>query len=108
MATSLRVPFAAALVVVTLSGCTLAKPIVGAVMGPAVVLGGVGGSGVGCCCNGDDGRAILGLLAIGSAIGVVTGLVTGIISDVQALTGAAPDPTRNWWNPLATNTTPDS
>jgi hypothetical protein len=106
MATSLRVPFATALVAVTLSGCTLAKPIVGAVVGPVVVLGGSGGSGCGCSC--DDGRAIVALLAIGSAVGAVMGLVTGIISDVQALTGAAPEPTRNWWNPLVTNTTPDS
>lgn len=85
------------------SGCTLAKPVVGAVVGPVVVLGGIGSSG-GCYCRCDDGRALLFLLAFGSAIGASAGLVTGIISDVQVLCGEAPDPTHNWWNPLATNT----
>lgn len=32
------------------------------------------------------------------------GLVTGIVSDVQALTGDARDPCRNWYDPFATNT----
>ncbi len=83
------------------SGCTLAKPVVGAVTGPVVVLGALGGGG-GCGCT--DGRAILVLMAVGSAVGAGVGLVTGIISDVQALTGEAEDPTRNWWDPLKTNT----
>ncbi|MFY9345817.1 MAG: hypothetical protein WAT39_25220 [Planctomycetota bacterium] len=83
------------------SGCTLAKPVVGAVVGPVVVLGALGGGG-GCGCG--DGRAIVVLLALGSAVGAGAGLVTGIISDVQAITGEADDPTRNWWDPLKTNT----
>lgn len=79
-------------------GCTLAKPIVGAVTGPAVILANVNT----CYCGDWQGAACV--LAVGAAIGAACGVVTGIISDVQALTGAATDPCRNWWNPLATNT----
>lgn len=82
-------------------GCTLCKPVVGAVAGPVVMIGAIGQSG-GCGCG--DGRALLGLLAIGAAIGAGAGLVTGVISDVQYVCGYADDPTRNWWNPFATNT----
>lgn len=84
-------------------GCTLAKPVVGAVVGPVVLLGGIGSNG-GCSCRCDDGRGLVFLLAFGSAVGATAGLVTGIISDLQVLCGDAPDPTHNWWNPLATNT----
>jgi hypothetical protein len=86
-----------------MSGCTLAKPLVGAVTGPIVLLAGTGGS---CCNCGGDGRAVLCLFAFAAAIGAGGGLVTGIISDVQVLTGAADDPCRNWWEPFRTNTMP--
>ncbi|MFN0164226.1 MAG: hypothetical protein ACKVQQ_23565 [Burkholderiales bacterium] len=79
-------------------GCTLAKPIVGAVTGPVVVLASVNG----CGCS--DWQGFVCLLTVGAAVGAACGVVTGIISDVQALSGAASDPYRNWWNPLATNT----
>ncbi|MEO6594535.1 MAG: hypothetical protein ABIP94_07265 [Planctomycetota bacterium] len=82
-------------------GCTLVKPVVGAIAGPFVILAASDGTGFGCDC---DGRAIVVALAVMSAVGAVVGLVTGIISDVQALTGAASDPTANWWHPLKTNT----
>lgn len=82
------------------SGCTLAKPLVGAVVGPAVMLGNSGGD-FGCGCG--DGRAFLAVLAAGSAVGAVAGLVTGIVSDVQALTGDVADPCANWWDPFKTN-----
>lgn len=82
-------------------GCTLAKPFVGVVAGPAVLLGNSGGNWGGCGC---DGRALVGILIGAAAIGAAAGLVTGVISDVQYLCGYADDPSRNWWNPFATNT----
>jgi hypothetical protein len=82
-------------------GCTLVKPVVGAVTGPAVVLAASGGH-LGCCCN--DWRAAVIVLAVASGIGACGGLVTGIISDVQWLCGNAEDPTRNWHHPFAINT----
>ncbi|MBL8753142.1 MAG: hypothetical protein JNK15_07560 [Planctomycetes bacterium] len=90
-------------VAATGSGCTLAKPVVGAVVGPVILLGGGGGGG-GCGC--DDGRAAAAVLFVFAGIGAGAGLVTGIISDVQALSGEAADPTANWWDPFATNTDP--
>lgn len=77
------------------------KPVTGAVLGPVVILG--SSSGQFCSCSA-DGRAWVAALAAMSAMGAVVGLVTGVISDVQAISGAASDPTANWWNPLKTNT----
>ena len=82
------------------SGCTLAKPLVGVFTGPVMIFA-HSGSDLGCGC---DGEGIVCAFAAMSAIGAVGGLVTGIISDVQALTGAAVQPTHNWWDPFATNT----
>jgi hypothetical protein len=79
------------------SGCTIVKPLTGAFVGPAVILG---DTTCGFAC---DGRGFAAVLLVGSAIGAACGVVTGIVSDVQALSGAAEDPCRNWWNPLATN-----
>ncbi len=84
-------------------GCTLVKPVTGAIAGPFVILGSSNGAFCGCGC-GCDGRGVLVALAVMSAVGAGVGLVTGIISDVQALTGAAADPTANWWDPMRTNT----
>lgn len=98
-----RVALAALLAIVLGNGgCTLVKPVVGVVVGPVVVLGEGGGGFGGCGC--DDGCAIVGILAVGSAIGAVCGLVSGIVSDVQAVTGRAEDPYRNWYDPFSTNT----
>ncbi len=82
-------------------GCTLCKPIIGAVTGPALILSHAGPDWGRCGC---DGRAAAAVLVVAAAIGAAAGLVTGVISDVQALRGHAQDPTRNWWNPFATNT----
>ena len=101
-ARSLVLCLAGFLVVSSASGCTLVKPVVGAVTGPVVLLAASGGQGIGCGCQ--DGRAILVLFAVAAAIGAGGGLVTGIISDVQALCGVADDPCRNWQHPFATNT----
>ena len=86
-------------------GCTLAKPFVGVVAGPVVILGSSGGNWGGCGC---DGRAVVAVLIVAAAIGAGAGLVTGVISDVQFLCGRAHDPTRNWCNPFATNTSDSS
>jgi len=90
-----------ALLLLATGGCTLVKPVTGAIVGPFVILGGSNGNLCGCGC---DGRAVLVALAAMSAVGACVGLVTGIISDVQALDGTAEDPTANWWDPLKTNT----
>jgi hypothetical protein len=83
------------------AGCTLVKPVVGAVTGPVVILG-EGGFGTGCH---GDGRGMVAVFGAMSALGAVGGLVTGVISDVQVLSGAAEwDPTGNWWHPFKTNT----
>jgi hypothetical protein len=82
------------------ASCTLCKPIVGAVTGPAIFLGHSGGN-FGCCC---DGRGIAAAFLFASAVGAVAGLATGIVSDVQFLCGRAPDPCQNWADPFATNT----
>ena len=57
----------------------------------------------GCGCDG-DGRGWLCAFAFMMAVGAVCGLVTGVVSDVQYLTGAATDPTANWYDPFKTNT----
>lgn len=87
------------------SSCTLAKPVVCAFTTPIYALGGRGG---GCCWCSCDGRAVLGGLLVLSAIGAVGGLVTGLISDFNALTDDVPDPTRNFHDPFATNTSEGS
>lgn len=84
-------------------GCTVVKPIVGAIYGPAIVLAGSGGS-LGCSCS--DGRGVLIAFAIVAAIGATGGLVTGIISDVQVVFGDVEEPTRHWAHPFKTNTSP--
>jgi hypothetical protein len=85
-------------------GCTLVKPLAGAVVGPVYMVGalGHGGGWRGCGC--DDGRALCALFTVGAVIGAGAGLVTGVVSDVQAMRGVARDPTANWWDPFATNT----
>lgn len=75
------------------------KPVVGAVTGPAF---GAQFLGPSCGCN--DGRGVLAFLGVMAVAGAGVGLVTGVISDVQALTGEAPDPCRNWYDPFSTNT----
>jgi hypothetical protein len=72
------------------TGCTLAKPIVGIVTGPVIILGNSGGLGCGC-----DGRGVACALAVLAVVGAGAGLVTGIISDVRVLAGAANDPSAN-------------
>jgi hypothetical protein len=103
---ALAIPLAS-LCMLSGGGCTLVKPLAGAVAGPVVMLGtSTGGLGYGFGCGG-EWQGIAGVLVVGSAVGAVCGVFTGIVSDVQALTGAAEDPCRNWWNPLATNTMPE-
>lgn len=80
-------------------GCTLCKPVVGAVTGPVIFLGHSNGDFCGC-----DGRALACAFALAAAAGAGAGFVTGVISDVQWACGRADDPTRNWWDPFATNT----
>lgn len=92
---------AACTLALSTSSCTLVKPIAGAIVGPVVVMG-QPGSFAGCGCT--DGRALLIFYGVFAAAGAAVGLVTGIISDVQALTGDASDPCRNWYDPFATNT----
>ncbi len=82
-------------------GCTLAKPLVGAVTGPFVILGQSNGD---WCGHSGDGRAVLCAFALLAVVGAGGGLVTGVISDVQAVCGAARDPCNNWWDPFKTNT----
>ncbi len=79
-------------------GCTLAKPIVGVVTGPVVILG----SGLDVGYRG-DGRDLACALAVLAVIGAGGGLVTGIVSDFRVLTGDAAEPCHNWWNPFAVN-----
>jgi len=95
--TSLAVALAISLAT---GGCTLGKPFVGAVTGPVVLLGHSGVNFSGC----NDGRALVAVLCVAAAAGAFAGLVTGAISDVQFLCGYARHPSRNWWNPFATNT----
>lgn len=81
-------------------GCTLVKPLTGAIAGPFVLLANSDGHFCGC----EDGRAILVVYAGAAAICAAVGLVTGIVSDVQWLAGEADEPTANWANPFKTNT----
>ncbi len=84
------------------SGCTVVKPVVGVFTAPVLLMSGhYGGSeGVGTL-QGEGGAraAVIGM----AAIGAVGGLVTGVLSDWAVLTRATQEPTRNWWDPLATN-----
>ncbi len=82
------------------TGCTLVKPMVGAVTGPIYAVGATGVP-VGCGCRDGCGVALYFLGA--AAVGAVAGLVTGVISDVRVLTGHAREPVENWWNPFDTN-----
>lgn len=86
------------------SGCTLCKPVVGAITGPVVMLGNSNGDFSGCGCSCNDGYGVVAVLGVMAGIGAVGGLVTGIISDIQVLAGEAEDPTRNWADPFKTNT----
>ncbi len=79
-------------------GCTLVKPVVGAVVGPAVFFAGSGGSVCNC-----DGRGVVAALTVAAVAGACVGVVTGVASDVQALSGAASNPTAYWWDPFRTN-----
>jgi len=83
------------------SSCTLCKPVVCAVTTPIYVLG----HSDACGC--DPRGALCGLVVI-SAVGAVGGLVTGIISDINCLTQEVPEPTRNFHDPFATNTSDPS
>jgi tRNA A37 threonylcarbamoyltransferase TsaD len=83
------------------SGCTLAKPVVGVVTGPVVLIGHSNGH-IGAPCG--DASGIVVALVVMAVSGAVGGLVTGVISDVHALSGAAADPAHNWWDPFKTNT----
>jgi hypothetical protein len=94
-------PSAALIVLLAGSGCTLAKPVVGAIAAPVIVLGSGSGSSYSYGCG--DGRALVAALGVIAAAGAVCGLVTGIVSDVQALSGHCEDPCANWWDPFATN-----
>jgi len=82
--------------------CTLVKPVVGAVTGPVYAVAGIGGFPHGH--HGHDGYGIACFFVAAAAVGATVGLVTGVISDFQYLFGYADDPTRNWANPFATNT----
>ena len=82
-------------------GCTLVKPVMGAVTGPIYAIGATGELPLGCRC--DDGYGAAAFLIVSSAAGAVAGLVTGVISDFQVLAGRTDDPTRNWFNPFAVN-----
>jgi hypothetical protein len=81
-------------------GCTLVKPVVGAFVGPVVMLANSGGDFSGCGCNGEGILCALGIMA---AVGAGAGLITGIISDVRVVCGCCDDPTNNWWDPFKIN-----
>lgn len=81
-----------------LGGCTLCKPVVGAVTGPACWLA-HGGADFGHC----NREAAAVALAVASAVGAVAGLFTGVASDIHWLSGEAQDPTANWHDPFRTN-----
>ena len=87
--------------VLPLAGCTLIKPVTGAIAGPAILLGQPNAVGWGCCCG--DGDELLGVLLAGAAVGTVCGLVNGVISDFRWLFDETEDPTRNWADPFRTN-----
>ena len=82
------------------TGCTLVKPLVGAVVGPAIMLGNSGGDFSGCGCNGEG---IVAALTVMAAVGAGAGLITGIISDVRVICGCSESPTNNWWDPFKIN-----
>jgi TRAP-type C4-dicarboxylate transport system permease small subunit len=82
-----------------LGGCTVVKPVIGALTGPVVILAQPSYHHGGNC---HDEGAVYALVAL-AAVGAAVGLVTGVVSDYQALTGAVEEPTANWWNPFATN-----
>lgn len=90
----------------TSGGCTLVKPVVGAVTGPIYAIGHTGELPVDCGCH--DGCGAVAFLAVSAAAGAIGGLVTGVISDIQWLNGVAQDPVRNWYDPFATNTSDSS
>lgn len=94
-------PLVACLALLATGGCTLVKPVAGAIVGPVVLLGASNGDLGGCGC---DARGVLAACAVAAGVGAAVGLVTGVVSDVQALSGAAEDATANWWHPLKTNT----
>ena len=81
-------------------GCTLVKPVVGAFVGPVVMLGNSAGDFSGCGCNGEGILCALGIMA---AVGAGAGLITGIVSDVRVVCGFCEDPTNNWWDPFKIN-----
>ena len=76
--------------------CPLAKPLIGAATAPAYFWASDD-------CNRFDSCTLpCGLVAM-AAVGVVGGLVTGVLSDIYWLSGKADDPTRNFYDPFATN-----
>lgn len=80
---------------------TLVKPVVCAVTAPVYVLGQSANYGA---AYSSDGRGVACAIVMVAAVGAAGGLVTGVISDVNMLTGNAPDPFRNIHDPFATNT----
>ena len=80
---------------------TLVKPVVCAVTTPIYVIAQSANSGT---AYSSDGRGVACAFVVVAAVGAAGGLVTGVISDVNMLTGNAPDPFRNIHDPFATNT----
>jgi hypothetical protein len=94
---------AAATLCVGCGGCTVVKPIVGAVTGPVIMMGRSDGAWCSTDWIGSDWCSVCCGLAMLSAVGAGVGLVTGIVSDIRALTDEAEEPTDNWWDPFAVN-----
>jgi len=80
-------------------GCTLVKPVIGAVAAPVIMLG-KSDSWTSDCSNPE---AILCAVGVMGVIGAGAGLVTGIISDLRYVCGFADDPMNNWWDPFKIN-----
>lgn len=85
------------------SGCTVVKPLVGALTGPVIMLGNSDGEFAQSCCQSCDGRAIVCAIGVMAAVGAGAGLITGIISDVRVVCGCSEYPTNNWWDPFKIN-----
>jgi len=84
----------------TLGGCTLGKPIVGALTAPVLVFSEVP---VFFGCDDSSRQVACCLFGAVAVAGALSGLVTGLISDVRFLCGEVDDPFHNWWNPFATS-----
>ena len=82
-------------------GCTVVKPVVGVFTAPVLLMTGHYGTQLRMDGGGGGGSTALvfGILAMGA----MGGLVTGVLSDWAVLARETQEPTRNWWDPLATN-----